>query len=264
MPKEKMNYRFPFCLVGLFACMIAASTATIYADVTIDTNVIDVDDPNLPDNDPTTFGLGSNLSNSTFLLVDGSSVVNLSGGNLEGINDFTDSSTFNISSGNAGSVFLSGSAALNVAGGSIGSLESMSGSTVTISAGTVDFGPSASGDIAVSGGEVNAADFFVESGDSLEISGGSTSVGNLSVSNGGTATISGGMEFDDLLFVDVSGAGSSLNLIGSDFRILFEDFDNNIFTETPVTGPITERPSRARWSTAPSFKSARRLFPAAV
>lgn len=231
---------FLFCLVGFFCFATSVETAVL-ADVAIDSTLIDADDASLPDPDPTTFGVGDTLSPSSVLTVDGTSVFNLSGGSLEGFSDFSGSSTLNVTSGSAGGGFvLSGNATANISGGSIAGLESNSGTSVNISGGNVDFGFSTGGSIAISGGNVNAADFNVNSGDSLEISGGTVVVGSLFVSSGGTATISGGVDLNNLFFIDVNGAGASLNLVGSDFRLLFDDFDNNIFTDTPVAGPITD------------------------
>lgn len=240
-----MKYHFQYCFAFIVTGLILIGSSDVDADVIVTDangfmNVIDADDPNLPDPDPTTFGAGDVLNSTDSLVVDGFSVFNLSGGSLDGFSDFVGNSTLNVASGSAGFVLLSDNAMANVSGGAITSLESMSGNAVTISGGAVDFGGTASGDIAISDGTVNAADFFIGSGDSLEVSGGNVSVGNLSIFDGGTATISGGVDFDNLFIIDVSGAGSSLNLVGSDFLLRFEDFDNNVFTDTPVTGQITD------------------------
>ena len=236
---------FLFCLVCFFCFATSVETAVL-GDVIIDSIVIDADDASLPDPDPTTFGVGDTLSASSFLTVDGTSVFDLSGGSLEGFSDFSGSSTLNVTSGSAGSLFggssvgLLDNATANISGGSIAGLESNSGTSVNISGGNVNLGFSIGGSIAISGGDVSASDFNVNSGDSLEISGGTVVVGSLFVSSGGTATISGGVDLNNLFLIDVNGAGASLNLVGSDFRLLFDDFDNNIFTDTPVAGPITD------------------------
>ena len=234
-----------FCFVGFFCSVTSVETAVL-ADVVIDSTLIDADDASLPDPDPTTFGVGDSLSPSSVLTVNGSSVFNLAGGSLDGSADFSGSSTLNVTSGSAGSLFgggfvgLSGNATANISGGSIVGLESNSGTSVNISGGNVNLGFSIGGSIAISGGDVSASDFNVNSGDSLEISGGTVVVGSLFVSSGGTATISGGVDLNNLFLIDVNGAGASLNLVGGDFRLVTEDFDNFIFTETPVTGPITD------------------------
>ncbi len=220
---------FLFCIVCFF-CSVASVETEVFADVVIDGNAL---------SDPTTFGVGDTLPASSDLFVDGTSVFNLSGGSLDGFADFSGSSTLNVTSGSAGTVFLQGNATANISGGAIAFLDSSSGTTVNISGGDVGFGV-AGGSVTISGGSVDTPDFSVASGDSLEISGGNVSVGTLNVSTGGTATISAGVDLDNLFFIGVDGAGASLNLVGANFRLVTEDTENFTITETPFTGTITD------------------------
>jgi len=62
----------------------------------------DLDDPSMPDSDPTVFGMGNDLS-FVDLSVSGNSVVNVTGANISANGFFSGNSTLNVSSGAIGS-----------------------------------------------------------------------------------------------------------------------------------------------------------------
>ena len=246
-------------LAVAFLFMSPLSHGSAHADVVLTsqndgtTVFSDIDDPSLPDPDPTVLGLGGNLSgNLNFeLSANGNSVVDVTGANLSGNSIvFAGNSTLNVSGGSVtGFLFLQNQATANISGGTVSGLEVFAtgfGTTtspnINISGGNVSsFGSFDSADIVISGGSFSTLDVFLSDG-SLEISGGSLDATSFFLSDGAQATISGGT-LQEVSMLDISGSGSALNLIG-DFILITNNSDTldsiGLPISTPVTGTITD------------------------
>jgi len=236
----------------LFISPLALGSA--HADVIL-TSIIDgttvltdVDDPNMPDSDPTVFGIGDDHS-FVDLSVSGNSVVNVAGANISDSGLFSGNSTLNVSSGSIGSILtLQDQATANISGGTVSGLEvidSGAGTTspsINISGGNVSLGLSfPSTDIVISGGSVSTPDVNLSDG-SLLMTGGSLDATSFFLSDGAQATISGGM-LQDVFMLNIFGSGSALNLVG-DFMLITDNSDPldsiGFSISTPATGTITD------------------------
>jgi len=237
----------------LFISPLALGSA--HADVIL-TSIIDgttvltdVDDPNMPDSDPTVFGIGDDHS-FVDLSVSGNSVVNVAGANISDSGLFSGNSTLNVSSGSIGSVLtLQDQATANISGGTVSGLEVIDSGTgttspsINISGGNVSLGlfsfPST--DIVISGGSVSTPDLNLSDG-SLLMTGGSLDATSFFLSDGAQATISGGM-LQDVFMLNIFGSGSALNLVG-DFMLITDNSDPldpiGFSISTPATGTITD------------------------
>ncbi len=244
-----------FCLTFVF--MLSVLAATSHADVSLvldpdgteGTGVmtLDVDDPTLPDPDPTTLGPTTSLTVFDTLDINGNSVVNLDGGNLGGGTFLAGNSALNVISGEANGVVLFENSSFSISGGRVRSLEAGGTGQVNVSGGTTTFAAGTSGSaITVTGGEING-EVSVSDGGSFLINGGdfnrtAFNGSSLMIGAGGEGTIAGGSVAPDVL-VDVFGVDAQLNLVGSDFSLVIPDPDlagTGLETLVPVSGLLTE------------------------
>lgn len=244
--------------IGL-VCFVFSSS--LHADVILtsqfdgSTVFSDLDDASMPDQDPTVFGSGGDLSgNLSFdLSANGSSVVNVTDATLNGTSFFGGNSTLNISGGSIGGggglVTLQDQATANISGGTVIGLEVLASglgtttsASINISGGNVSsFGSFSSTDIVISDGSFSTPDVNLSDG-SLEISGGNLDATSFFLFDGAQATVSGGT-FQEIFMLDISGSGSALNLIG-EFMLITDNSDPldpiGLPISTPATGTITD------------------------